>query len=129
MRFLVQTYKDGFARLVKAGAWPNTLQGAFRAVKCKWWTLTNWLKDHPDGPVVYDGGSTTCAFCHLYWPKCYVGCPIESAGYAFCKGTPYVDYRGACAWGDIQATLKAAEKELAFVTDLMNKYQSKSRKE
>lgn len=79
----------------------RTLQKAFEISINKWQIIVN------NELIEYDGSTSTCGLCHLYWNKPDCGtCPVAKSGHVLCEGSPYD------AWRMNQTTLNAqAERD------------------
>ena len=57
----------------------------------KWDYIVSLMRD--SGEVINDGGTDTCALCHVYYEDGCEGCPIfKETGRDNCLGTPYSRY-------------------------------------
>ena len=92
-----------------------THRNAWLVAILKWQTLWQACQE---GRLVADGGVKTCGLCSLYYyghsEECE-DCPINTAGYPGCRGTPYDAYRQAVESGDLEVATHAARRELVFL--------------
>jgi len=74
-----------------------------------------------------DHGTADCPLCELFVNNWCCGCPVNSAGYGHCQGSPYSAWRVAqedlgnemMPWGATNPTLIAiAKRELKFLRSL-----------
>ena len=89
-------------RLRYDGQPPRTLEQAWEMSLAKW----HFLSEHPG---IRDGHWTTCGLCLFYsgHDLCH-DCPIASAGYWDCEGSPYYLYQA-------DPTPENARRELEFL--------------
>jgi hypothetical protein len=89
---------------------------AWQVTNTKWETIREACLC---GYLITDGGVNTCGLCALYFyghsEECEL-CPITEVGYPGCSNTPYEEYQPAVKSGDLAAALRAAEREIEFLT-------------
>lgn len=90
MKFEIRVVQ-GHMSLVRTCMSPKNEKQAWKMTIQKWELLVMLTKL---GILVRDGGVSTCGLCMLYTSSCK-GCPIATAGYRVCRGTPYEAYMKA----------------------------------
>jgi len=104
-----------------SGSLPHSLDEAWEITLGKWRYLCDYYKSHPGGPVIADGGTSTCGLCMWDYLDSTLGvrcdaCPIlHYTGGRGCLRTPYGKYHNAVCLKDLPEAQEMARAELEFL--------------